>query len=144
MEAGTRHRSGFTLLDALAGLGLAAVLGGIGVVRLVDLVQTARLAGAARTVATGLRLARGVAMSGDATIEVRLDAARAVCETRDRAGVVLETHPLPPGVAFAALPARSRIAFGGLGTAENGTITLACGRRVRSVIVNQRGRVRVQ
>jgi general secretion pathway protein H len=144
MEAGTRRHSGFTLLEALVGMGLASVLAGAGVVRMVDLVQTARLAGAARTIATALRLARGIAISGDGTVEVRFDAARALCETRDRAGAVLETRALPPGVAFAALPARSRIAFGGLGTAENGTITLACGARLRSVIVNQRGRVRVQ
>jgi len=85
-----------------------------------------------------------MAISGDGTVEVRFDAARAVCETRASAGVVLDTRALPPGVAFAALPARSRITFGGLGTADNGTVTLASGTRRRSVIVNQRGRVRVQ
>jgi general secretion pathway protein H len=141
-EAGTR-RSGFTVLEALVVVALATVLAGVGTVRLVDLVETARLAGAARTVATALRLARGIAISGDGTIEVRFDAGRGVCETRDRAGTLLDTRSLPPGVAFAALPARSRIAFGGLGTADNGTITLGCGPRRRSVIVNQRGRVRL-
>src|SRR5438067_2521218 len=74
----------------------------------------------------------------------RFDAARALCETRDRAGALLSTRWLPPGVGFAALPARSRVLFGGLGSAENATITLAAGARTRSVIVNQRGRVRVQ
>jgi len=48
------------------------------------------------------------------------------------------------GVRFAALPARDRVQFGGLGTAQNATVTLAAGARARSVIVNQRGRVRVQ
>ncbi len=143
MEAGTR-RSGFTLVEALAGVGVAAVLAGMGVARLVELVETARLAGAARTVATALRLARSIAISGDDDVEVRFDAASARCETRDRGGALLETRSLPPGVVFAALPARARIGFGGLGTADNGTITLACGPRARSVIVNQRGRVRVQ
>jgi Tfp pilus assembly protein FimT len=119
------------------------VLAGIGVDRLVELVQTARLAGAARTVATALRLARGIAISGDGAVEVRFDAARGVCETRDRAGILVESRTLPPGVTFAGLPARSRIGFGGLGTADNGTVTLASGPRRRSVIVNQRGRVRV-
>jgi Tfp pilus assembly protein FimT len=106
-------------------------------------VQSARLAGAARTIATALRLARGIAVAGDAAVDVQFDAARGVCETRDRAGLVLETRPLPPGVVFAALPARARIRFGGLGTADNGTITLGSGARARSIIVNQRGRVRV-
>jgi general secretion pathway protein H len=141
---GTKHERGFTLLEVVAGLGLTTLLAGIGVVRLVELVQTARLAGAAREVATALRLARGVALSADATIEVRFDPARALCETRDRAGTLLETRRLPPGVAFSSLPARSRVLFGGLGAAENATITLGAGARRRSVVVNQRGRVRVQ
>ena len=143
-EAGTQRAHGFTLLEALVGVGLALVLSGVGVVRLVELVQSARLAGASREVATALRLARGTALSGDASIEVRFDATRALCETRDRAGALLETRRLPPGVGFTALPARSRVLFGGLGSAENATITLAAGGRTRSVIVNQRGRVRVQ
>jgi len=50
---------------------------------------------------------------------------------------------LPATVAYAAVPARQRVSFGGLGNAENATITLAAGRRQRSVVVNQRGRVRV-
>ena len=135
---------GFTLLEVVAGLGLAMVLAGVGAVQLVALVQTARLAGAAREVATALRLARGIALSGDASIEVRFDPERALCETRERAGTLLSTRWLPPGVGFAALPARSRVLFGGLGSAENATVTLAAGARTRSVIVNQRGRVRVQ
>jgi len=125
---------GFTLLEVAAGLGLAMVLAGVGAVQLVALVQTARLAGAAR----------GIALSSDASIEVRFDPGRALCETRERAGTLLSTRWLPSGVGFAALPARSRVLFGGLGSAENATVTLAAGARTRSVIVNQRGRVRVQ
>src|SRR5213078_806471 len=53
---------GFTLLEVVAGLGLAMVLAGVGAVQLVALVQTERLAGAAREVATALRLARGIAL----------------------------------------------------------------------------------
>src|SRR5438034_1091301 len=48
------------------------VLAGVGVVRLVALVETARLAGAAREVATALRLARGAALAGLATASLRL------------------------------------------------------------------------
>src|SRR5437762_13410621 len=118
---------GFTLLEVAAGLGLAMVLAGVGAVQLVALVQTARLAGAAREVATALRLARGIALSGDASIEVRFDPARALCETRDRAGALLETRRLPPGVGFVALPGRSRALFGGLGRCADATLTLALG-----------------
>lgn len=128
----------------MVAVALVTVLAGAGTVRLVALLDSARLAGAARTVATALRLARGIALSSDGTTEVRFDAARRLCETRDRAGALLEARPLPPGVGFGALPARGRILFGGLGTADNATVTLAAGARTRSVIVNQRGRVRVQ
>src|SRR5207247_1188640 len=83
---------GFTLLEVTAGLGLAMVLAGVGAVQLVALVQTARLAGAAREVATALRLARGIALSSDASIEVRFDPGRALCETRERAGTLLSTR----------------------------------------------------
>jgi len=140
----TKREQGFTLLELVAGLALAMVLAGVSVVRLIELVQTARLAGAAREVATALRLARGAALAAGAAIEVRFDPARALCETRDRSGALLETRRLPPGVGFSALPARSRVLFAGLGAAENATITLAAGGRGRSVVVNQRGRVRIQ
>jgi prepilin-type N-terminal cleavage/methylation domain-containing protein len=142
-EPRTRSR-GFTLVEALVGLALAGVLAGTGVVRLVALVETARVTGAARTVATALRLARALAIAGGAAIEVRFDVVRSACETRDQAGVLLETRALPPLVGFASLPARRRVLFGGLGTAENATIAIAAGARVRQIVVNQRGRVRVQ
>jgi type II secretion system GspH-like protein len=112
-------------------------------VRLASLVESVRVAGAARTVATALRLARGLALSSDATTEVRFDAIRGACETRDAAGALLATHALPPGVGFASLPARSRVLFGGLGTADNATIVVAGAGRVRRIVVNQRGRVRL-
>jgi type II secretion system GspH-like protein len=121
-----------------------AVLAGIAGVRLVVLVESARLAGGARTVATALRLARGTALAADATTEVRFDVARRVCETRDARGTVLEARSLPPGVGFGSVPARARVLFSGIGTADNATITLVAGRRSRRVVVNQRGRVRLQ
>jgi len=125
-------------------MALAAVLAGIGTVRLVTLVGSARLAGAAHGVGTALRLARGRALAGGTTVEVRFDAALGVFETRTRSGVSLASSRLPAGVTFAALPARARLSFTGVGTAENGTITLTSGTATRSVVVNQRGRVRMQ
>jgi Tfp pilus assembly protein FimT len=139
----TRER-GVTLLETVAGLGLAAILAGASVVELVGLVAGARVSGAARTVATALRLARGFALADGATTEVRFDPARRSCQTRDGAGTVVETRFLPPGIAFTGLPARQRVQFGGLGTGENATIVIAAGARTRRIIVNQRGRVRVQ
>jgi Tfp pilus assembly protein FimT len=103
-----------------------------------------RLAGAARTLATALRLARGRAIARNTPVEVRFDSGRGTWDARQPNGVTLEARTLPPGVAFGSLPARGRILFGALGTAENGTITLVAGPRARRVVVNQRGRVRVQ
>ena len=123
---------------------LVGVLTGAGTVRVAALLASARLAGAARTVATALRLARGIALSSDGTTEVRFDVAGAACEMRDRSGALVERRPLPPGVVFAGLPVRARILFGGLGTADNATVTLAAGARTRRIVVNQRGRVRIQ
>jgi general secretion pathway protein H len=138
------HRSpGFTLLEALIGMALGAVIIGTSAPRLLDLVDSARLAGAVRTVASTLRMARGRAMAAGVPVEVRFDAALRRVDLRDGARV-LATHALPAGVLFTALPARARIRFGGLGTAENGTVTLGAGARIHSVVVNQRGRVRVQ
>ncbi len=120
------------------------MLAGASVVQLVGLVTSARVTGAARTVATALRLARGVALSEGGGTEVRFDPARRSCETRDAAGAVVETRFLPPGIGFTSLPARRRVQFGGLGTADNATVVIGAGSRVRRIIVNQRGRVRVQ
>jgi len=122
------HRSGgFTLLETLVGLALATTVAAMGGVRLTELLATARLATAARTLATTLRLARGRALATGTSVETRFDAPGHTYELRDGGG---------------ALPARSRIVFGALGTADNGTITLAAGSRSRNVVVNQRGRVR--
>jgi len=116
------HRSGgFTLFETLVGLALATTVAAMGGVRLTELLATARLA--------------------TASVETRFDAPGHTYELRDGSGTI-EVHGLPRGVLFAVLPARSRIVFGALGTADNGTITLAAGSRSRNVVVNQRGRVR--
>jgi general secretion pathway protein H len=134
---------GFSVIELVVGLGVATALVGIAVVGLAVLVDGARLAGGVRVVATTLRVARGRALADGTAIEVRFDRTLRMCETRDAGGRVIATSPLPPGISFAAVPVRARIAFGALGTAENGTITLGAGMRQRSVVVNQRGRVRM-
>jgi len=138
-----RGRSGFSLVETVAVAGLAAVVAGMAAVGAAELLRGARLAGACRTLGASLRLARGQALGGLGDVVVRFDAAAGVWEVVDGAGARLVRHALPPGVAFASLPVRARIAFGALGTAENGTIALAAGARARRVVVNQRGRVRL-
>ena len=136
------RRDGFTLLESLVALVLAGVLLGSSVVALTALLESARLAGAARSLAATLRLARGRALAGGSTVEARFDPGRSLYEIGSAAAP--EVHSLPPSVRFAGLPARGRLVFGALGTAENGTVTLGAGPRQRSVVVNQRGRVRLQ
>jgi prepilin-type N-terminal cleavage/methylation domain-containing protein len=133
---------GFTLLELLAALGLSAVLAAIGTLGVRALADTSHLAAGSRVVAATLRLARGRALARNVVVEVHFDAGIGTCEVH-AGGAVLERHMLPPGVRFAGLPASARIRFGALGTAENGTIRLAAGARTRSVVVNQRGRVRL-
>jgi len=137
----TEH--GASLLELVAAMGLAAILGAFAVVRLAEVVAETRVAGAARTVATQLRLARGSALAGGVAVDVRCDRARRACDVRDAGGTLLETRTLPAGVVFTALPARLGVGFGALGTADNGTFTVGAGTHRRSVVVNQRGRVRV-
>lgn len=130
-------------METLVGLALASVLAGLGVTRVVALVESTRLSGTTRVLATALRLARGRALGGGIPVEVRFDVAGQRWTVR-AGGRVLDAQPLAPRVTFAAVPARQRVVFGALGTADNATVTLAAGSRRRSVVVNQRGRVRFQ
>ena len=138
-----RRSRGFSLVDSLAAVALAGVLAGMSSMGVAELVRGARLAGCARTLGATLRLARGQALAGLGPVVARFDATRGTYEVLDESGRRLAEHVLPPGVVFAGLPARARITFGALGTADNATIALAAGPRSRRVVVNQRGRVRI-
>jgi general secretion pathway protein H len=137
-----RGSSGSTLIEVLLALGLAAVLAGIAVASLPALTDGIRVAGAARLVASTLRLIRGRALAGEGPLEVRFAVARAALEVGPPGAPARDLVPLPAGVRFARVPARGRLRFGALGTTANGTVTLAAGGRRRQVVVNQRGRVR--
>jgi prepilin-type N-terminal cleavage/methylation domain-containing protein len=137
------RRRGFSLVETLAAIAVASVLAGIGIVQVAELVRGARLAGAARALGATLRLARGQALAGVGPVVARFDAARGTYQIVDGSGERLAEHVLPSGVVFAGLPARARVTFGALGTADNATVALAAGPRSRRVVVNQRGRVRI-
>jgi Tfp pilus assembly protein FimT len=139
-----RGMRGTTLPELIVALGVAAVVGAIAVAGFVELVQSARVAGAARALAAGLRAARGRALAGDGPVEVRFDAGGGRWTVLDGGGVPVTARALPATVAFTALPARARVRFTRIGTADNATVALAAGGRVRQVVVNQRGRVRLQ
>jgi len=142
-EARTGPTAGFSLIEAVVAAGLTALIAGFGTLVLPDLVRGLRVASATRELAAVLRLARGRALAAGAAVDVEFDVARATVVVRTAGGARLDERRLPDGVAFVGVPARGRIRFGALGTADNGTLLLGAGRARGRVVVNQRGRVRV-
>ena len=135
------HR--FTPFELLSRLARVAIAGGAAL-RLPDVLAAVRLGGAAQRLSAALRQARGHALEHGGPVEVALDDARQAWEVREVSATTLAREALPPGVTFASLPASRRVRFTALGTTDNATITLGAGATVRRIVVNQRGRVRVQ
>jgi len=135
---------GFTLLELLLGLALAATLTGIGSVSLPSIAGGIRLAGATERLAAALRAARGQALARNRRIEIRFDPPSRSWSVREQTGPTLDVQRLPTGVVFSSLPSALRIRFSTIGTADNATVVLAAAGRNRRIIVNQRGRVRLQ
>jgi general secretion pathway protein H len=135
---------GFSLLELVVCLALVATIAGAGAIRLPDALAGLRLSGAAQRLSAALRQARGRALERGGPVEVQLDAGGGLWELRDSLGVTVAREALPAGVAFASLPASRRVRFSALGTSDNATIELAAGKAMRRIVVNQRGRVRVQ
>jgi prepilin-type N-terminal cleavage/methylation domain-containing protein len=135
---------GFSLFELVVCLALVATMTGGAALRLPDILASVRLSGAAQRLSAALRQARGRALERGSPVEVALDDARQMWEMREVSAATLVREPLPPGVAFASLPASRRVRFTALGTTDNATIALGAGTGVRRIVVNQRGRVRVQ
>lgn len=135
---------GFTVFEVVAGLALAATVTAIGAVRAPAVVGPVRLTGAAERLAAALRQARGQALARNRVVEVRFDQPRRAWSVHEDGGPALETQSLPAGIGFSSLPVSRRVRFGTTGAADNATVVLASGPRTRRVVVNQRGRVRIQ
>lgn len=135
---------GFGLLELVACLALLATIAGAGALRLPDVLASLRLSGAAQRLSAALRQARGRALERGGPVEVQLDEGGSLWELRDASGATVARETLPPGVTFTGLPASRRVRFSALGTTDNATIALGAGTTVRRIVVNQRGRVRVQ
>lgn len=136
--------TGFTLVELLIGLVLAAAVVGTTAVRLPPVVASIRLAGAAHRLAAALRQARGRALERNVRVDVRFDGPARRWDVAEVGGDVVDTQVLPPGVGWVGLPPGDRVRFGTVGTADNATVVLGAGTAIRRVVVNQRGRVRVQ
>jgi prepilin-type N-terminal cleavage/methylation domain-containing protein len=135
---------GFTLFELVACLALVATIAGGAALRLPDILASVRLSGATQRLSAALRQARGHALERGSPVEAELDDARGLWEVREVSGASLAREPLPAGVIFASLPASRRVRFSAIGTTDNATIMLGAGAIVRRIVVNQRGRVRVQ
>lgn len=136
--------AGFGMVEVVTGLAVVLTTVGIASTSLGGVVGSVRLAGAAERLASALRAARGEALARGRAIEVRFDPPRRTWSVREDGGALMGVEQLPAGVTFASLPSSLRLRFTTAGTADNGTVALAAGGRARQVVVNQRGRVRVQ
>lgn len=136
--------NGFALLELVACLAVLATIAGTGALRLSDVLASVRMSGAVQRLSAALRQARGRAIERGGPVEVSLDEAGRAWEVRDASGPVVTREVLPPGVRYASLPASRRVRFSAIGTSDNATIALDAGGTVRRIVVNQRGRVRVQ
>jgi prepilin-type N-terminal cleavage/methylation domain-containing protein len=136
-------RRGFTLVEVLVGVAIAAILAGASALVTSSLATALRLTASARTLAEAMRETRGRAMAEGSPLDVRFDATAGRWTIAALDGTVRRTEPLPASVSFVALPARARIRFDSSGAAENGTIALGGGTATCRIVVNQRGRVRL-
>ena len=134
-------RSGATLIDLLAAVGLASLFAALAVLHLPDLRDPIRLRGAANEFAATLRLARARALAHGVRVRVEVAGTPPIA-TVFEGGAPVGSWRLPR-VALLSGPPGGGLTFTPMGTAPNATVTFAAGTRVRSVIVNQRGRVRV-
>jgi type IV fimbrial biogenesis protein FimT len=139
-----RRRSGFTLVELVVGLAVAVVVTTTAHAALGTMAAALRVSASARTIAETLRATRGRAMAEGTALDAVFDDVAATWSIRGTDGSLRTTTPLPAPVRFTSLPARRRIRFGSTGTAENGTITVGTAGRTKSIVVNQRGRVRLQ
>lgn len=135
---------GASLLELLVCLVLLATLATTGTLRLPEILAGVRLSGTVHRLSAALRQARGRALERGGPVEIVVDEVAGVWEMRDSNGSPLEREVLPRGVSFTGWPASRRVRFSAIGTADNATLVLGAGRASRRVVVNQRGRVRVQ
>ena len=135
---------GASLLELLVCLVLLATIASTGALRLPEILAGVRLSGTTHRLSAALRQARGRALERGGPVEIVLDEVAGVWEMRDSNGSSLEREMLPRGVSFTGWPANRRVRFSAIGTADNATIVLGAGSVTRRVVVNQRGRVRVQ
>jgi Tfp pilus assembly protein FimT len=132
---------GVTLLELLVLLGLLSVLAGAAAPRVTGMMDALELrAGAVRLASTLVR-ARLAALADGRAWWVRIVDARAF-EIGPEGGEPSRAE-LPGRVRFVGATSGGDVRFAPSGWAENATFTLRRDHLARSVVVNQRGRVRI-
>jgi len=136
-------QSGFTLVEALVALAVAAIVAATAYGTMASLSATVQVQAGARELAQTLRRTRSRAIAEGTTLDAVFDAATATWSIRAVDGTIRTRGRLPAAVRFSGLPARGRVRFGSTGTADNATVVLGTSTGTKSIVVNQRGRVRL-
>ena len=136
-------RRGFTLIETLCGVAIAAALAHAGVLAATSVAAALRVAATTRTLAQTMRATRARAMAEGIPLEVRFDLTTGRWSIHADDGTTRHTERLPESVRFVSLPARALVRLTPTGTADNATIVLAAGAASARIVVNQRGRVRL-
>lgn len=136
-----RNRAGFTLIELMAAIGVAAILMGIAIPKFMAVMPALRLNDAARQVATDLQLARMRAISQNNTNTVTFNTSTGVYSF-SLGSESYDIDQLYPGIALSAVTANP--VFTSRGTASTpATITLSNGSATKQVQVTAVGRVRI-
>src|SRR5689334_11018334 len=118
------ERRGFTLIETLVGVALAALLARTAALGAASLATALRLGATVRTLAQTMRETRARAMAEGAPLDVLFDPAAGTWRIRASDGTTRRTETLPAPIRFTSLPALARVRFDPTGKAENATVAL--------------------
>jgi prepilin-type N-terminal cleavage/methylation domain-containing protein len=145
---GSPARAGFSLVELLGALAVAAVLAGVAVLSWPRFEAALQLEAALRQLAADLQAARMLAVASASRVRLVLapGGTTYVRERTDAGGEFrLEAaRSLPRGVTVAEVNSGGDLTFSGRGQGENATVVLADRRGVRRALtLNQRGRITI-
>jgi hypothetical protein len=131
-------QAGGTLLDACAALALSSLAAATAVSGARPLACAVKV-GSARTALAGALLEarlEAYAQEQNVLVEARAGDSAVTIQPGTR------VRQLGDGVVLRSVPSDGNVQFRATGVADNGTLTVACGESMASVVVNQRGVIR--
>lgn len=139
---------GFSLVELLAVLAIAAALAGGAVLAWPRMEAALQLDASLHQLAADLHAAHTLAIASAGRVRLVLAAGEAayVRERVDPSGIYRPdvTRAFPPGITVAAVNSGGDLTFTGRGQAENATVVLADRRGARRALtLNQRGRITI-